>query len=98
MSRLWSIPLGFLALAAAVVPVSAQETASDTLLTVDHYLDWEQVADPQISPDGSQIVYTRRWANKIDDKRESAHWIMSADGAHRRVRAKGSDARRSPAR
>jgi len=28
------------------------------LLTVDHYLDWEQVADPQISPDGSQIVYT----------------------------------------
>ena len=26
----------------------AQETASDTLLTVNHYLDWEQVADPQI--------------------------------------------------
>ena len=46
----------------------AQETASDTLLTVDHYLDWEQVSDPQISPDGSQIVYTRRWVNKVDDK------------------------------
>jgi hypothetical protein len=42
---------------------TGQETASDTLLTVNHYLDWEQVADPQISPDGSQIVYTRRWVN-----------------------------------
>ena len=24
----------------------AQETASDTLLTVNHYLDWEQVSEP----------------------------------------------------
>jgi len=77
-------------------PARAQETASDTLLTVDHYLDWEQVADPQISPDGSQIVYTRRWVNKIDDKWESALWIMSADGSHHRFLVKGSDARWSP--
>jgi len=35
----------------------AQETASDTLLTVNHYLDWEQVAEPQLSPDGSQIAF-----------------------------------------
>ena len=35
--------------------LTAQETASDTLLTVQHYLDWEQVSDPQISPDGAQI-------------------------------------------
>ena len=60
----------FVVVAAAVAgrPVRAQEITSDTLLTVDHYLDWEQVVDPQISPDGSQIVYTRRWVNKIDDK------------------------------
>src|SRR3989449_7636014 len=52
----------FVVFAAAVVawPARAQETASDTLLTVDHYLDWEQVADPQLSPDGAQVVYTRR--------------------------------------
>src|SRR5947207_12193948 len=46
----------------------AQEKRSDTLLTVDHYLDFEQVGDPQISPDGKQIVYTRRYVNKIDDR------------------------------
>ena len=66
--------------------VRAQETASDTLLTVNHYLDWEQVSDPQISPDGSQIVYTRRWVNKIDDKWESALWIVGADGQNSGVR------------
>src|SRR5256886_772025 len=77
-------------------PLPAQETASDTLLTVNHYLDWEQVADPQISPDGAQIVYTRRWVNKVDDKWESALWIMSVDGSHHRFLVKGSDARWSP--
>src|SRR5712691_8356962 len=81
-----------------LAPVStwAQETASDTLLTVEHYLDWEQASDPQISPDGAQIVYTRRWVNKIEDKWESALWIMNADGSHHRFLVKGSDANWSP--
>src|SRR5205809_431934 len=30
-------------------------------LTLDMYWDMETVADPQISPDGKQIVYTRGW-------------------------------------
>src|SRR2546422_7930895 len=91
MSRTWSVALTLLAAPTLAVPVSAQETASDTLLTVDHYLDWEQVADPQLSPDGAQVVYTRRWVNKIDDKWESALWIMNADGSHHRFLLKGSD-------
>ena len=74
----------------------AQETASDSLLTVNHYLDWEQVADPQISPDGSQIVYTRRWVNKIEDRWDSGLWIMNADGSKNRFLVKGSNARWSP--
>ena len=76
--------------------VRAQETGSDTLLTVDHYLDWEQVNDPQLSPDGAQVIYTRRWVNKIEDKWESALWIMNADGSRNRFLRKGSDARWSP--
>src|SRR5438309_2689814 len=90
---------GLLALFAPALvapPAAAQETASDTLLTVNHYLDWEQVADPQISPDGAQIVYTRRWVNKLEDKWESALWIMNADGSHNRFLVKGSDARWAP--
>ena len=84
--------------AAFALPTTArpQETASDTLLTVDHYLDWEQASDPQISPDGSQIIYTRRWVNKQEDKWESALWVMSADGSRQRFLVKGSNARWSP--
>jgi dipeptidyl aminopeptidase/acylaminoacyl peptidase len=81
-----------------VIPsvAKSQETASDTLLTVNHYLDWEQVADPQVSPDGSQIVYTRRWINKIEDRWDSGLWIMNGDGSRNRFLVKGSNARWSP--
>ena len=74
----------------------AQETASDTLLTVNHYLDWEQVADPQVSPNGAQIVYTRRWVNKIEDRWDSGLWIVNADRLKNRFLVKGSNARWSP--
>ena len=85
-----------LALCFAPAALRAQETASDTLLTVNHYLDWEQVSDPQISPDGLQILYTRRWVNKVEDRWDSALWIMNADGSRNRFLAKGSNARWSP--
>ena len=78
------------------VAARAQETASDTLLTVNHYLDWEQVSDPQLSPDGSQILYTRTWVNRLEDKWESALWIMHADGSRNRFLTRGSNARWAP--
>ncbi len=91
------LPVAFIA-AGALAPraARAQETASDSLLTVDHYLDWEQVADPQLSPDGAQIVYTRRYVNKLEDKFEAALWIMNADGTKNRFLVKGAGARWSP--
>src|SRR5439155_10446 len=49
-----------------------------------------------LDPDGAQIVYTRRWVNKLEDKWESALWIMNVDGSHNRFLVKGSDARWSP--
>jgi dipeptidyl aminopeptidase/acylaminoacyl peptidase len=65
-------------------------------LTLDTYLEMETVADPQISPDGSQIIYTRGWIDKVNDRRESALWIMNADGTRNRFLVKGSGARWSP--
>ena len=50
----------------------AQEKRADTLLTVDKYLDFEQVGEPRVSPDGSQIIYTRRWVNKLEDRSSRA--------------------------
>ncbi len=80
----------------AVQPVRAQETPSDTLLTVDHYLDYESALNPRISPDGSQIIYTRRYVDKLEDKWETALWLMNADGTHDRFLAKGGNAEWSP--
>jgi dipeptidyl aminopeptidase/acylaminoacyl peptidase len=65
-------------------------------LMVDQYWDYETVADPQISPDGSQIIYTRQWFNKLNDKRESSLWMMNADGARNRFLVAGSNAKWSP--
>ncbi|CAN5523569.1 S9 family peptidase [soil metagenome] len=89
----------------AVIPLvvlssaGAQRT-SETLppdrLTLDNYLDFETVSDPQLSPDGAQIIYTRGWIDKLNDRRESALWIMHADGSRNRYLVRGSGARWSP--
>lgn len=83
-------------LACLTLPAFAQETPSDSLLTVNHYLDYETVADPRLSPDAKQIIYTRRWVNRLEDKWESALWIMHADGTRNRFLTKGEGATWSP--
>jgi dipeptidyl aminopeptidase/acylaminoacyl peptidase len=81
----------------AGAPLAAQRhMATDSVFTVEKHLDYETVADPQISPDGSQIIYTRRWINQLEDKWESALWIMNADGSRNRFLTKGSSAAWSP--
>src|SRR5687767_7544331 len=87
----------FVALLVASVPVFVLVAADSDRLTLDLYLELETVSDPRISPDGKQIVYTRGWIDKMNDKRESSLWIMSADGSRNRFLAKGSNARWSPA-
>ena len=77
----------------AGVAVRAQEKPSSTLLTTEHYLDWERVSDAQISPDGARIVYTRQHVNKMEDKWESELWILNADGSQHRFLTKGSSPR-----
>lgn len=88
------------ALAAALAPAfarvaRAQSQAKDRL-SVELFMDWELVASPQVSPDGRAIVYTRRWADKVNDKYEDEVWIMDADGGRNRFFAKGSQAAWSP--
>ena len=70
--------------------------ADDTRLSVADYLEFEQVNDPQVSPDGRQIVYTRRAVDKMNDRWDSSLWIMDADGSRHRFLIKGSNARWSP--
>ena len=36
---------------------------------------------PRLSPDGKQVIYTRRWIDKLNDRRASSIYIMNADGS-----------------
>src|SRR5690242_7253016 len=68
----------------------------DTLLTVDHYLDLEQVGDPQNAPDGKTIIYARSYIDKVNDRWETALWAINADGTKNRFLVKGGSPVWSP--
>src|SRR5256884_1477470 len=89
-------PALLLSLLRARIPIAAQDTARAPLHPVAFSLDGERSAAPKVSPEAARIVYTRRWVNKLEDKWESALWIMNADGSHQRFLVKGSGARWSP--
>ncbi len=76
----------------AVAPPAPAVAQSDEIrkISLEMYLDLESVSDPQISPDGTQIVYTRGWVDKMNDRRESSIWIMNADGSRARFLVDGS--------
>ena len=60
-------------------------------LAIQDYLDWEDVQDPQLAPDGKQIVFTRRWIDTMNDKWESSLWIMNVDGTRARFLVNGAN-------
>jgi Tol biopolymer transport system component len=85
----------FSVLLVAPFALHAQQRAQGHI-ALEQYLDWEEVQAPQLSPDGTQIVYTRRWVDKMNDKWESAVWLMNTDGSHARQLVQGSDVKWSP--
>jgi dipeptidyl aminopeptidase/acylaminoacyl peptidase len=84
--------VGFLFLAPFVV----QAQRPSDKLTLGDYFEWEGVAGPTLSPDGRNILFTRNWIDKVNDKRESSLWIMNADGSRPRMLLQGSAAKYSP--
>ena len=84
-------------LAATAAPsfVAAQDEPDGTL-KLETYLDWEWVGNPQLSPDGSEVLYTRTLVDKVNDRRASSVWIMNADGSKKRFLVDGSSPQWSP--
>ena len=83
--------LGIAGIVAWSVGVSAQARAVKKL-QLEQFFDMETVSNPRISPDGKQIVYTRGWVDRVNDRRSSALWIMNADGSRNRFLTNGSGA------
>lgn len=67
-------------------------------LEVEDIFHLEYASDPQISPDGKYVVYTRRSLDIMKDNTRSSLWIIHADGSNHRplAEAPASSARWSP--
>ena len=91
------VVIGLLAaLHAAPRPLDAQGRPGTDRLTIADYMAWEDVSNPQLSPDGKQVLYTKGWIDQMNDRRKTALWIMDADGSRQRYLVEGSGAKWSP--
>jgi dipeptidyl aminopeptidase/acylaminoacyl peptidase len=61
------------------------------LLDKETFMNMESVGNPEISPDGKRIIFTRTWVDNIKDQYRSNLWIADVDGS--RVRELTSGAR-----
>ena len=80
---------------AARASVMTSSVAADRI-SLDQYLDYEDVNSPRLSPDGRTVIYTRRYIDRMSDRWESALWLVRADGTKNRFLVRGGDARWSP--
>lgn len=72
---------------------SAQNSEYFEMLDV---FNLEYISDPQISPDGEQIVYIRNFKDVMTDKNHSNLWIIDIDGKNNRPLTNGNHKDFSP--
>ncbi len=88
-----------LAIAAALCFAAPQELrAQDSAhkLTAMDEFQLQIAADPQISPDGKRVVYVRRFADPMTDRRYTNLWIINSDGTEHRPLTTGNRSDASP--
>lgn len=59
-------------------------------LELTDIFDMEYVSDPQISPDGTKIVYVRNFKDIMTDKNLSNLWMVNYDGSNNRPLTTGN--------
>ncbi|MDX1333072.1 MAG: prolyl oligopeptidase family serine peptidase, partial [Robiginitalea sp.] len=67
-----------------------------TPMELTDVFDLEYVSDPQISPDGSRVVYVRNFKDIMTDRNLSNLWIANFDGSGHRPLTTGNHTARSP--
>ncbi len=89
------LPVFVLVMLPFAAPLRAQESSANRISAMDIF-HFQYALDPQISPDGTKIVYMRRFADLMTDKRDSNLWIINADGTEDRALTTGAYADSSP--
>lgn len=72
----------------AIAPLSYSQVQSNVQL-IDIF-SMEFVSDPQISPDGSRIIYVRNFKDVMTDKNHSNLWMVNFDGSNNRPLTTGN--------
>lgn len=49
-------------------------------LDKETFMEMESIGGVSISPDGSSILFTRRWVNQLEDRTNSSLWIVDSSG------------------
>ena len=59
-------------------------------------MEMESIRSPMISPDGTQILFSRSWVDKMNDRSRSNLWIVDASGTRVRELTHGNWSDSSP--
>jgi len=74
-----TVAIGFMLLIVGLV-MNFGGQKNDKLLTKETYMEMETIRSPNISPDGKQILFTRGWVDKMNDRSRSNLWIVDVEG------------------
>jgi acylaminoacyl-peptidase len=85
MTVLRRVLLGLVVLCLLPGGIAQAQYAQDSLaFDLEHVFELEVATDPQIAPDGEQVVYARTFMDKMEDRRASRLWVVGADGSGHR--------------
>ncbi len=74
---------GFVLVVSAGLFIAAASNAAQNppkLLDDETYMEMESVGGPAISPDGKNIIFSRTWVDKLNDRSASNLWITDVEG------------------
>lgn len=71
------------------VSIAPSSDAQNPALQIMDVFELEHASDPQISPDGSRVVYVRNFADVNKDQRYSNLWVVNTDGSGHRALTDG---------
>lgn len=64
--------------------LSLVQSQTKTNLELVDIFNMEFISDPQISPDGNQVLYVRNFKDVMTDKNLSNIWVINSDGSRNR--------------
>jgi dipeptidyl aminopeptidase/acylaminoacyl peptidase len=88
--NVWGLIVLCLAFCFIAAGVLLGEETNFKLLDKETYLEMESIRSPRISPDGTQVLFTRSWVDKMEDRSRSNIWIVDIAGTRVRELTHGN--------